>query len=294
LATTLSRLGLLQPRSLAEALRMLRDEGPLVPLAGCTDLYVGFHFGTAAGGRFLDLSGLRTLRGVRLRGETLVVGALSTYTDLICSPLVRRRLPMLVAASREVGSPQIQNRGTLGGNVANASPAGDTLPVLAAAEATVVLRSVDGERRFAFDSFYTGYRRTVMRGDELIVALEVPRVDGRQWFRKVGTRAAQAISKVVMAAVRAPRPRIALGSVAPTVVRAPRTEALLAGGDPLADAQAVLMEEIQPIDDLRSTAEYRRRVSANLLAQFWEETGSLAAPPGHSGTISHVAQRTGR
>ncbi|HXK08355.1 MAG TPA: xanthine dehydrogenase family protein subunit M [Vicinamibacteria bacterium] len=277
MATPLARLALLQPRTLEEALRQLRDEGPLVPLAGGTDLYVGFHFGTVSGRRFLDLQGLETLRGIERRGDTLVIGALTTYTDLIRSPLVSRRLPILAEAARTVGSPQIQNRGTLGGNVANASPAGDTLPVLAVAEAIVVLRSAAGERRVPFGSFYTGYRRTVARPDELVVAVEVPRVEGRQWFRKVGTRAAQAISKVVMAAVRAPRPRIALGSVAPTVVRAPRTEALLAIGGPLAEAQAVLLDEIRPIDDLRSTAAYRRRVSANLLAQFWAETSRI--PP---------------
>jgi xanthine dehydrogenase small subunit len=272
MATALSRLDLLQPRSLDEALRRLRDEGPLVPLAGGTDLYVGFHFGTVSARRFLDLQGLRELGGIRRRGDTLVIGALATYADLIRSPLVRRRLPILAEASRWVGSPQIQNRGTLGGNIANASPAGDTLPVLAVAEAAVVLRSVDGERRVPFGSFYTGYRQTVMRPDELIVAVEVPRVEGRQWFRKVGTRAAQAISKVVMAAVRAPWPRIALGSVAPTVVRVPRTEAVLAGGGSIAEARAVLVDEIRPIDDLRSTAAYRRRVSANLLGQFWSDT----------------------
>jgi CO/xanthine dehydrogenase FAD-binding subunit len=282
MAATLSRLALLEPRSLGEAVRLVHDEGPLVPLAGGTDLYVGLHFGSVAGRRFLDLQGLRALRGIRLRGETLVIGALTTYTQLVSSPLVRRRLPILAEASRWVGSVQIQNRGTLGGNVANASPAGDTLPVLAVAEATVLLRSVDGERRVPFASFYTGYRQTVMRPDELIVAFEVPRVEGRQWFRKVGTRAAQAVSKVVMAAVRAPRPRVALGSVAPTVVRVPRTEALLAEGAPLAEAQAMLMDEIQPIDDLRSTAAYRRRVSGNLLAQFWSETdhrSRAGAPP---------------
>jgi xanthine dehydrogenase small subunit len=272
MGSSLSRLSLLQPRSLDEALRLLRHEGPLVPLAGCTDLYVGLHFGSVPSRRFLDLQGLRALRGIRLRGETLVIGALATYTELVASPLVRRRLPMLVLASREVGSPQIQNRGTLGGNVANASPAGDTLPVLAAAEATVVLQSVDDQRRVPFNSFYTAYRQTVMRPDELIVAIEVPRVEGRQWFRKVGTRAAQAISKVAIAAVRALYPRIALGSVAPTVVRVPRTEAVLAAGGTLAEAQMVLLEEIRPIDDLRSTAAYRHRVAANLLAQFWAET----------------------
>jgi xanthine dehydrogenase small subunit len=272
----LSRLHLLRPRSMGEALRLLRDEGPLLPLAGCTDLYVGLHFGTLPERRFLDLQGLRTLRGIRARGDTLVIGALATYTELVRSPLVARRLPILAEASRQVGSPQIQNRGTIGGNVANASPAGDTLPVLAVAEATVVLRSADAERRVPFASFYTGYRQTAMRRDELIVAIEVPPVEGLQWFRKVGTRAAQAISKVVMAAVRAPRPRIALGSVAPTVVRAPSTEAALAAGATIAEAQAVLGAEIRPIDDLRSTAAYRRRVTENLLAQFWSETARRA------------------
>jgi xanthine dehydrogenase small subunit len=268
----ISSLTLLQPRSLGEALRLLHEEAPLVPLAGCTDLYVGLHFGTLPGRRFLDLEGLTPLRGIRLRGETLVIGALATYSDLIASRLVQRRLPMLAAAAHVVGGPQIQNRGTIGGNVANASPAGDTLPVLAAAEATVVLRCVEGERRVAFGSFYTGYRQTAMRRDELIVAIEVPPVEGVQWFRKVGTRAAQAIAKVVMAAVRSPHPRIALGSVAPTVVRAPLAEAALAGGGSLAEAQAALLGEIQPIDDIRSTAVYRRQVSANLLAEFWRET----------------------
>jgi len=273
MATPLSRLALRQPRSLAQALRWLRDDGPLVPLAGCTDLYVGVHFGAAPGPCFLDLADLAPLRGIRLRGDTLSIGALTTHAELFGSPLVRRRLPMLAAAAREVGSPQIQNRGTLGGNVANASPAGDTLPVLAVAEAEVVLRSADGERRVPFTSFYTGYRQTVMRRDELIVRFEIPPVRGRQWFRKIGTRAAQAISKVVIAAVRAPAPRVALGSVAPTVVRLPRTETLLASGGTLAEAQALLQDEIAPIDDIRSTAAYRRRVAANLLAQFWAETG---------------------
>jgi CO/xanthine dehydrogenase FAD-binding subunit len=127
---------------------------------------------------------------------------------------------MLVEASRLVGGVQIQNRGTLGGNIANGSPAADGVPVLSATDAVVVLRSLDGQRRIPINSFYTGYRATVMRPDELIVAIEIPPVEGKQWFRKVGTRAAQAISKIVMAAVRGPSPAIALGSVAPPVVRA--------------------------------------------------------------------------
>jgi len=211
-----------------------------------------------------------------VHGDVLSIGALATYTEIIRSPVVRRRVPMLCAAARQVGGAQIQNRGTIGGNVANASPAGDTLPVLAAAEATVVLVSAAGERRVPVAAFYTGYRQSVMRPDELVTALEGPRIRGRQWFRKVGTRAAQSISKVVMAAVapgHGEPPRVAVGSVAPTVVRLPRTEAALGRGAGLAEAQRTLLDEIAPVDDLRSTAEYRRRVAANLLARFWNERG---------------------
>ena len=271
--TNVSPLELRAPRTLRDALRMLREEGPLMPLAGATDLYVALNFGTLPATRFLNLWSLDQLRRITVRGEVLSIGALATYTAVIHSRLVRKRLPMLVRAAREVGGRQIQNRGTLGGNVANASPAGDTLPVLAAANAVVVLRSVDGERRVPFDQFYTGYRQSVRREDELIVALEVPPVEGMQWFRKVGTRAAQAISKVVMAAVRGREFRVALGSVAPTVVRLPRTEQVLATGD-LELAARMLRDEIAPIDDLRSTADYRRDVAANLLRRFWEETSS--------------------
>jgi CO/xanthine dehydrogenase FAD-binding subunit len=265
---SISNRTLLEPRSLRDALAMLRDQGPLTPMAGCTDLYVALNFGTLSETRFLNLWRLDALRRIDVRGAVLSIGALATHSAIIRSPLVGRRLPMLAAASREVGGVQIQNRGTIGGNVANASPAGDTLPVLAAADAIVVLQSAAGVRRVPFNGFYTGYRRTVRRPDELIAALEIPAVAGRQWFRKVGTRAAQAISKVVVAGVVGDEIRVALGSVAPTVVRASRTEAALAGGASVAEAQQTLMDEIAPIDDIRSTAEYRRRVAANLLARM--------------------------
>ena len=250
---------------------MLRDEGPLTPLAGCTDLYVSLNFGTLNDTRFLNLWRLGELRGIRARGSSLAIGALTTHTELIGSSLVRKRLPMLVAAAREIGGVQIQNRGTIGGNVANASPAGDTLPVLAAADAVVVLASAAGERRVPFSSFYTGYRQTVRRPDELIAAFEIPEARGRQWFRKVGTRAAQAISKVVIAALVDPNSlaaRVAIGSVAPTVIRLPRTEATIAGGAGGDDVRRTLMAEIAPIDDIRSTADYRRRVAGNLIARM--------------------------
>ena len=268
---------LLEPRSLGDALKMLRDEGPLVPMAGCTDLYVALNFGTLRPTRFLNLWKLDALRGIEARGRTVRIGALTTYTDLITSGLIRRRLPMLAAAAREIGGMQIQNRGTLGGNVANASPAGDTLPVLLAADAVVVLRSAAGTRRVPMTSFHTGYRQTAARPDELIVSFEIPDVRGRQWFRKVGTRAAQAIAKIVVAGVwdmarTSVRPRLAMGSVAPIPLRLSETERALGGGVTLAEAQAILQGEISPIDDLRSTEEYRRQVASNLLGQFCAET----------------------
>ena len=272
---TIAERQLLEPRSLTDALTMLSHEGPLVPMAGCTDLYVALNFGTLRPTRFLNLWNLDGLRGIEARGAMLRIGALVTYSDIITSGLIRRRLPMLAAASREVGGVQIQNRGTIGGNVANASPAGDTLPVLLAADAVVVLRSVSGTRRVPMTSFYTGYRQTAARPDELIVAFEVPAVRGRQWFRKVGTRAAQAIAKIVVAGVWDKKPRLAIGSVAPTPLRLSQTEQALGTGASLADAQDLLQREIAPIDDLRSTAEYRRQVAANLLAQFYAETGRV-------------------
>lgn len=272
--TALSSLELSQPESLGEALGMLADASaaPLTPLAGCTDVFVALNAGKLAARSFLDLSRLDELRGITTAGDRLVIGALATHGDIERSPEVRRRLPILAQAAGEVGGPQIRNRGTLGGNLATGSPAGDTLPVLAVAEATVVLRSVASERRVPFADFYTGYRQTALRRDELIVAVEVGPLPGQGWFRKVGTRAAQAISKVVMAAVRGDTCRVAFGSVAATVVRVPRTEAALAVS--LAAAQEALRGEITPIDDLRSTAAYRLRVAERLLARFWTETAT--------------------
>ena len=268
-------LALERPRSLKAALSILAGDPALVPIAGCTDVYVSFQFGTMQQQRFIDLWPLDELRGIRVKADTLRIGALTTYTELIESKVVNTRLPMLVAASREVGGVQIQNRGTLGGNIANASPAGDTLPVLAAADARVVLRSDRGQRTVPFESFYTGYRASVRQPNELITAIEFPAIRGKQWWRKVGTRRAQAISKVMIAGVRAAKGadvRIAFGSVGPTVILARKAASILQQGGSIADAQAALLTEITPIDDIRSTRDYRAQVAANLLAEFWNGT----------------------
>lgn len=270
--TAVSTLELREPASLREALAMLDEDPGLIPLAGATDLFVALNAGTLPGRRFLNLWGLGGLRAITLRGRVLSIGALATFATIARSRAVRMRIPMLAAASLQVGGVQIQNRGTLGGNIANGSPAGDALPVLSAIDALVVLRSRHEERRVPFPDFFTGYRASVRQADELIVAVEIGAVEGTQWFRKVGTRAAQSISKVVMAGVRASRPRIAIGSVGPTVIRARGVEEVLANGGSIDDAVAMLGEEIRPIDDLRSSALYRSRVAGNLLRRFWEET----------------------
>lgn len=260
---------------------MLRTAGadPLTPIAGGTDLFVVLNAGTFKGRRFLDLWGLDELRGIRTTKDTLVIGGLTTFTEVRRSPIVGRLLPVLAQAAGVVGGIQIQNRGTLAGNVANGSPAGDSLPVLAVAEAVVVLAGPRGERRVPFTSFYTGYRKSVMAADELIARFEIASSKMNFWFRKVGTRQAQAISKVVIAAglrlgkgKRVEEARIAIGSVAPTVVRLPKTEALLRGrmldAALVASARLSASAEVSPIDDIRSTAEYRRKVVGNLVAQW--------------------------
>jgi xanthine dehydrogenase small subunit len=273
--SAVSTLDLATPRDLGEALALLA-EAPRTPLAGCTDLYVALNAGTLAATRFLDLSALDELRGIALANGRLVIGAMTTHAEIERSPLVAEAFPLLARAAAEIGGPQIRHRGTLGGNLVNGSPAGDLLPPLAVAEATIVLESARGERRVAYRDFFTGYRATVLAADELVRAVEVAPPAGAGWYRKVGTRAAQAITKVALAAIRESGGgcRLAFGSVGPTVTRHPRTEAALAAS--VAEAQRVLGEEIRPIDDLRSTAEYRLAVARNLMARFAAETGGAA------------------
>jgi CO/xanthine dehydrogenase FAD-binding subunit len=274
----------LRPRHLKDALMMMRvaadEQRPLVPLAGGTDLFVTFNNGQKPAARYLDLWRLEKLRGVAADGKRrLVIGGLATYTDCIESKAVHKRLPILVEASRLVGGVQIQNRGTLAGNIENGSPAADGVPVLMAAEANVILRSLDEERAVPLSQYYTGYRKTVRRPDELIVRIEIDVPDGAQRFEKVGTRAAQAISKVVMAAVGH---RVAFGSVAPVIVRAHKLEAYVAGGGrDLAEAQRLVHEEVKPIDDVRSTAAYRGRVVDNLVASWLSSLPPADDATGH-------------
>jgi CO/xanthine dehydrogenase FAD-binding subunit len=235
--------------------------------------------------RLVDLWALDDLRGITTDGDAIVLGALTTYTAIRRSALCREHLPALVEAAATIGAAQIQNRGTLGGNIANASPAGDTLPVLLATDAEFVLGSARGERTVPAAAFWTGYRQTALAADELVLRIRIPLVTDREMrFRKVGTRRAQAISKVVLAVSWRDAGggawsdvHIALGSMAATPVRVPATESVLDGArvtPEVADRAAeTLAGELQPIDDVRSTAGYRRVVAARILHRLLREAG---------------------
>lgn len=276
-----SGLKVSRPASLDEALALLASDRPPLPLAGGTDVFVGVNDGRPRAPWFLDLSALADrLRFIHLDAAGLSMGALTTYTDLRRSKEVARFAPVLAAVARDVGALAIQNRGTLGGSLGNASPASDPAPVLMALDAHVVLASEKGERSVPLHEFFLGYRKTAARPGELITAIVCPRTSSHgwlHWYRKVGTRRAQAISKVVIAGAilvgkgrRVEGVRIAFGSVAATTVRARQVEALLLGEalSPalIARAQETLSRDMTPIDDVRSTAEYRMHVSRNLLA----------------------------
>src|SRR6266566_3631310 len=253
----------LRPKDLQDAVRLYRTTPGCRPLAGGTDLMVMLQARTLRPQprAVLDIWSLAELKGVRRHNGMLEIGAAESYTGIIRSREAHQHVPALVAAARTIGAAQIQNRGTLGGNLANASPAGDTLPVLLAYDAVVVT----DRRSIPIDQFFIGYRKTALQPDELITAVRFPQ--GRDVvFRKVGTRAAQAISKVVMAVSRKPA-RIAIGSVAEVPLRARGAEAALERGD-VDGAIAAVADDIRPIDDVRSTADYRRAVSQNVLREL--------------------------
>ena len=265
----------LRPRTLEEAIEILAQRADEVRLlAGGTDILVQAKDGVVSRGALLDVSGILELHGIEERGGHLWIGAAATHTEMMASPAVARFAPALPAACAVLGGPQIRNRGTLGGNLANASPAADTVPPLYAADAVVEVVSVSSRREIPIDRFFTGPRRSVLARDEIIVGVRIPRREGvRGAFLRLGQRRAQAISKVSVAVGisfaedgRLEWVRVALGAVAPTVVRAPRAEAaLLAGGpDALREARELVREEIAPIDDLRSTREYRRQMAGIL------------------------------
>lgn len=277
----LPKYEMVAPVDLGEALGLLGDErGGWRPFAGGTDLMVLLEAGRLEQTRFVSLLNLDELRGIETSDESVVIGALTTYGAVLRSELLRREYPMLCDAARLTGGPAIQNRGTIGGNIANASPAADTPPTLLAYDAEIELLSSAGARRVRYEEFHTGYKQTVMLPGEIIARVHLPRppAGAHHFYRKIGTRRAQAISKVCFAGLmsrdgeRVEDVRVALGSVAPVVVRCRRVEEVLRGDElnrsRIAEALSVLAEEISPIDDIRSNARYRLRVAQNLLAEF--------------------------
>jgi CO/xanthine dehydrogenase FAD-binding subunit len=230
--------------------------------------------------KYLNIWGLHELQGIDVTADSVSLGALTTFTAVQAHSVIREEFPMLRQAASETGGLAIQNRGTLGGNIANASPAADAPPALLAYDAELELASIRGSRRIPYSAFHGGYKQMDLRQDELLTRILLPR--GKDplchYYRKVGTRKAQAISKVCFAAIglveaaKLKKVRIALGSVAPIPLRCLKTEAALRGRvlDPvaIAAAKAELAQEIAPIDDIRSTRNYRLQVSLNLLEEF--------------------------
>jgi CO/xanthine dehydrogenase FAD-binding subunit len=262
------------PRNTADALALLDTEpGAWRPFAGGTDLMVLLEFGQLPHKQFLSIWKLPELRGIDVTPEHVTLGGLTTYSEVQRNGILQREFPLLCRAAAETGSVAIQNRGTLGGNIVNASPAADSPPALLVYDAELELLSARGARWVPYRTFHTGYRTTVLASNELVSRIRLPRFrsEWRQFYRKVGTRKAQAISKVCFAAAsrmengRVADVRIALGSVAPVPLRCVQTEAAVRDGR---DALAELAKEISPIDDFRSTARYRTRVAQNLLREF--------------------------
>jgi CO/xanthine dehydrogenase FAD-binding subunit len=268
-------------RSIDEALTLLsHPPGVWRPFAGGTDVMVLLAAGSLRQQQFVNVWGIDELRQIEVRDEGVRVGALTTFTDVQRHDVLRREFPLLVSAAVEVGGIANQNRATIGGNIANASPAADSPPALLVYDAEVELASVRGRRQIPYAQFHTGYKQMDLAADELIVSIWLPR-RGDAWqqqYRKVGARRAQAISKVCFAGAarmesgRISDVRLAFASLAPTVVRATRTESLLRDRELtrsiVADAVESLRSELKPIDDIRSTARYRARVAENVFEDF--------------------------
>jgi CO/xanthine dehydrogenase FAD-binding subunit len=278
-----------RPGSLTDALGALaREPGVWRPFAGGTDLMVMLEAGQLRHERFINLWGIPELRGVEVDDKAVTIGALTTYTDLLAQPVVQSEFSLLCDAARETGGVATQNRGTIGGNIGNASPAADTPPVLLVYDAELELLSARGARRLPYDRFHTGYKTSALAPDEIIARIRLPRVTPRrrhELFRKVGTRRAQAIAKVCFAATAfvdagvVQDIRLAFGSVAPTVVRAVAAEEAVRGQrvDSMVEKKAVeaLHTDIAPIDDIRSTARYRLFVARQLLLAFLRSIGKI-------------------
>jgi len=275
---------LVSPGNLQAVLSLLADEpSQWLPIAGGTDVMVLYSAGRLSNRKLIDIWSIPELRQIEVLPERIRIGSACTYTALRRHEIISREFPLLATAASWTGGIANQNRGTLGGNIANASPAADSLPALLVYDAELTLISVRGERRVAYRSFHTGYKKTMLATDELIRDIALPRKFAGfvTHARKVGARNAQAISKVCMAALGQCAEgvirdmQLALGSVAPVPLRLTETEQLLTGNkielSLINAARKSVLKEIRPIDDIRSTARYRAAVAANLVAEFLEQ-----------------------
>jgi len=282
---------LIAPGNLAAVLELLAAEpGQWTPIAGGTELMVAHAAGRLGAKKLVSLWGIPDLRFIETTQQSIVIGAGATFRDLRAHTTLAADLPLLARSASWIGSVANQSRATVGGNLVNGSPAADSSPALLVYDAEIEAISVRGRRRVPYHAFHTGYKRNVLAPDELLFALHLPRrfQQHRQYLRKVGTRRAMAISKVALAATAIARDgvvseiRLAAASLAPFPARLHRTEAALLGralnAESACDARCALLAEAQPIDDIRSTADYRRRVAANLLEEFLLELGKEGSP----------------
>ena len=275
---------LVAPGSLPAVLDLLASApGQWMPIAGGTELMVAFAAGRLSANKLVSLWGVEELRFAETTPAELILGAGTTFSDMRSNAFIAAEFPLLDKAASWIGSIANQARATLGGNLVNGSPAADSSPALLVYDAEIELISVRGKRRLPYSEFHTGYKQNVMTADELLYAIRLPRhfTQHRQYLRKVGTRKAMAISKVALGATALMKDglideiRIAAASLAPFPARLVRTETALAGKSPIPavveSGRQALLAEAHPIDDIRSNAQYRKVVGANLLEEFLRE-----------------------
>jgi OHCU decarboxylase len=292
---------LVAPRTLCDVLSLLaREPGGWLPIAGGTDVMVQYSAGKLSGRKLVSIWNLPELRRIEVAADEIQMGAGCTYTVLREHEVINREFPLLSSSASWTGGIANQNRGTIGGNIVNASPAADSLPALLVYEADLLLVSARGERRVPYVGFHVNYRKTRLAPDELIRAICLKRQFSGYYAhaRKVGARNAQAIAKVCLAALGRLADgvvddiRLAMGSIAPIPVRLTETERIVKGKqiDPLLiqSARTLAAAEVRPIDDIRSSARYRAAVAGNLVAEFLEQLGARGA---HSENAKNVLSR---
>jgi xanthine dehydrogenase FAD-binding subunit len=277
-----SEIDVLTPNTMNEALELLQeDQAQLKIVAGGSDVIVQLRDGIIKPIKLLNILSLKELRFIKQTDGRIHIGSLATYSDITTSPLTRRYAWILVEAAKQIGAIQLQNTATIGGNLGNASPAGDSLPPLYALDAIVVTRSKSGQREIPIEEYFIGYRKTMLKPDELIQEVHFPQLgkNDRGRYVKLGLREANAISIVdVAVALRDRKPdasfaeaRVALGAVAPMIVRARECERKLTNRvlttESIQEAASLAANAAQPIDDIRGSALYRKQVLVSLVYQ---------------------------